>query len=360
MGASQIVKKVLGLDRGAPKAVKSKADEDNPFVRDAPADFEVSRAKRPVPQLVGRAVIWALVAVVLIAGVLSIGRSFASRAAAESPATPPASINTAGASSVAGQFAADYLTYNPLNATAGKAALSTALVSGADPTRLLWTGSGWLAADLVIPGAVTVLDPAHAVVAVRARVQVGAPTSSETPTPTTQAPLPGPVANSAALPAGYQVLGALWLSLQVPVTDVNGQVVVDAAGPVFSTTAANPTPTRKGSTDSSTTTATRDWVSTLFTAYSGSTPTDMNYLTDPATTIGTLGGAVSLQSVQSWSIRDAQPDGTRSGAAAIAWTLKPTADLTIVQNYTVTATSHDKRWFAAAITTSAPTSTTAG
>ena len=107
-------------------------------------------------------------------------------------------------------------------------------------------------------------------------------------------------------------------------------------------------------------TATRDWVSTLFTAYSGATATDMNYLTDPATTIGTLGGAVSLQSVQSWSISETQPDGTRSGAAAIAWTLKPTADLTIVQNYTVTATSHDKRWFAAAITTSAPTSTTAG
>jgi hypothetical protein len=72
-----------------------------------------------------------------------------------------------------------------------------------------------------------------------------------------------------------------------------------------------------------------------------------------------LGGAVALQSVQSWSIGEAQPDGTRSGAAAIAWTLKPAADLSIVQNYTVTATSHDKRWFAAAITTPAP-STTAG
>jgi len=31
-----------------------------------------------------------------------------------------------------------------------------------------------------------------------------------------------------------------------------------------------------------------------------------------------------------------------------------------VQNYSVTATSHDKRWFAAAITTSAPSTTTAG
>jgi hypothetical protein len=360
MSALQIAKKILGLDRGGPD-VSSGAADDNPFVRDAPADYEVSRVKRPIPQFVGRVVIWTLVGVVLVAGLLSIGRSFVNRVATQTPVAPPASINTADASSVAGRFAADYLTYNPLNAAGGKAALSDTLISGADPTRLLWTGSGWLAADLVIPAAVTVQDTDHAVVAVRARVQIGAPASSETPVPTTPAiPLPGPAANTAALPAGYQVLGALWLSLQVPVTDVDGAIAIDAAGPVFSTTSAMPNPLKKGSTDSSTTTATRDWANTLFTAYSGAASTDMNYLTDPNSTISTLSGAVALQNVQSWSIGEAQPDGTRSGAAAIAWTLKPTADLSIVQNYSVTATSHDKRWFAAAITTSAPSTTTAG
>ena len=246
--------------------------------------------------------------------------------------------------------------------TAGKAALTTAMVSGADPTRLLWAGSGWLAADLVIPGAVTVLDPG-ARSRRRPRPRPGRCTDiqqSTDPDANHTGAATGPVANNAALPAGYQVLGALWLSLHVPVTDVGGQVVVDAGGPVFSTASSSPAPTKKGSTDSSTTTATREWVSTLFAAYSGATSTDMNYLTDPDASIGTLNGAVELQSIQSWSIGEVRSDGTRSGAAAIAWTLKPTVDLSIVQNYSVTATSHDKRWFAAEITTSAPTNSTAG
>ncbi len=270
-------------------------------------------------------------------------------------ASAAAGVDADAARAVAGMFAGDYLLHDPLGPpTAGQEALRRDVAAGGDPTRMAFTGTAYLGADLVIPGAVIPVDATHAVVAVQARVTIGMPGSADAGTPVpaaTTAAVPGRAANTSALPAGYKIVASEWLPLVVPVIQTDTGVLVDVAGPVFSadpvhavsaTTEADPTATE----------ATRSWVRTLFTSYALSS-TAGAYLSAPGVDLAGLSGAVTVTDIQTWSLSSAGADGLRTGTGRVGWTFAPTADLTTAQSYTVTVQASDNRWYATALGTAA-------
>ena len=288
---------------------------------------------------------------VLLLAVLVIQNIKANNRAATAPST--AAVNPDAARTAAATFAGDYLSHDPLAApAAGQDVLRRDLAPGGDPARLSFAGIGYLAADVVIPGAVTPVDATHAVVTVQARVMIGMPGNADaaTPTPTsttTAPPVPGRSANATALPAGYKIVATEWLPLSVPVVQTDSGVLVDISGPVFS---ADPPPAPADVTeaDSSATAATESWATTLFTSYAlGST--GGAYLSAPGVNLTGLSGAVSVSGIQSWSLSPAGPDGLRTGTAKVGWTFAPTADLTTSQTYSVTTTTSDNRWYVTAL-----------
>lgn len=386
MNLQHIGRRILGLDRPDRKAAKTRrgkagrsnatatttttaaSDEVNPFListaadpapaaeptttPDRPLDFEITKARPAFGALAGRFVLWAVLVVVLLAGVANIGRNLFSASTAQA-VVAETGIDREQAAALAGRFTADYLSHDPTHPTDEPSAAQ--LVEAGDTQSLTWGGTGWMSADVVIPGEVVLIDDRRAVVSVQARVAVAAAPAHTDATATSAAPptaLSGLNGDVSIPPDGFRVMGALWLSLQVPLISVDGHLAVAPSGPVFAVSPPGNTPAvALTDVDAGTTSATRDWAVTLFTSFTGqSSAAAMTYLTDPGHDIATLSGAVALQRVQSWSMTSQQPSGVRYGTAAVVWTLAPgVADLTIQQRYRVTATSHDQRWFASAI-----------
>lgn len=372
MNLRHLSRSILGLDRSNRKATKRdsrsarstdpSSDNANPFLiattstegSDQSAtpervlDFEISKAKPAIGALAGRLVIYAALVVVLLAGLNTIARNVFSNPTTQTVTTDPG-IDRAQAAALAGRFTADYLSHDPTHPTEDPAVVQ--LVADGDSQSLSWSGTNWMAADLVIPGEVVLIDDRHAVVAVQARALLAAaPAHSDSPALSaapTSADLNG---NTSIPPDGYRVIGALWLSLQVPLVRSDGHLAVAPSGPVFAVSPPEAaTAASLSDVDAGTTSATREWATTLFTSFTGQAQAAaMTYLTEPGQDIATLGGTVSLQRLQSWSMTSLQPSGLRFGTATVIWSL-PAADLTIQQRYRVTTTSHDQRWFASAV-----------
>lgn len=265
--------------------------------------------------------------------------------------TSASGVDPDAAKVAATQFASDYLSHDPTAPpAAGQDALRRDLAPGADPARLALTGTGYLATDLVIPGAVTTVDGTHSVVSVQARVTLAMPAEGiEQLAPTTAAPPPpGRPANAAILPPGYEVTSTQWLALLVPVTTTDGGVLVDLAGPVFSTDAPLLTAGDPPVSDSTATAATRDWVKTLFTSYAVGSTTGA-YLSAPGVALQGLSGAVTVADIESWSLSEPDPANLRHGTARVGWSFAPTADLTTAQTYSVTVQTADTRWYVTAL-----------
>lgn len=380
-----IGRRILGLDRpdrnaakgrrgktgnpsGAAKATTTASDEVNPFListaddplpaaqptatPDRPLDFEISKARPALGALAGRLVLWAVLIVVLLAGLVNIGRNVFSTSTAQA-VTTETGIDREQAAALAGRFTADYLSHDPTHPTDEPSAAQ--LVEAGDTQTLAWGGTGWMSADVVIPGEVVLIDDRRAIASVQARVLLAAAPAHTDTTAASAAPSTAPSGLNGDVsipPDGFRLMGALWLSLQVPLVSVDGHLAVAPSGPVFAVSPpGNTPPAALTDVDAGTTSATRDWAITLFTSFTGqSSAAAMTYLTDPGHDIATLNGAVALQRVQSWSMTSQQPSGTRFGTAAVVWNLAPgVTDLTIQQRYRVTATSHDQRWFASAI-----------
>lgn len=329
----------------------------NPLTSEAPSDFTVTKARRPIGVKVMRALIVGAAVLLMLVGAKQLFRTTSNQGA--STPTVTAQIDPGAAQSAAGQFAADYLTYDPTNSGAALPALTAGSVANGGVSSLAWSGGGWMASDLTVPGAVTVIDATHSVVAVQVRVAVGQPADSNTPVlpATTVSAQPGRPAASAPMPAGYVSKGSVWVSLQVPVVLDNGRVLCDLGGPVFSADLPGSPPA--GSDDSLTTTATEPWAATFFTAYAAGGDT-LAYLTTPGSVLNGLAGAVTLKSVAAWSLHLPTETGARLGVARVTWSL-PGIDVTTTQSYNVTITTADNRWFATAIgpTTATPTGGTA-
>ena len=138
--------------------------------------------------------------------VVNVGQNIvAAHRTTAASAAAAAGVDADAARAVAGMFAGDYLSHDPLGPpTAGQEALRRDVAAGGDRTRMAFTGTAYLGADLVIPGAVIPVDATHAVVAVQARVTIGMPNADAgTPVPAaTTAAVPGRAANTSALPAG--------------------------------------------------------------------------------------------------------------------------------------------------------------
>ena len=164
--------------------------------------FQISRSRGTRSSTITRWGVRALVLVLLYAGVNQVlvkplAGVFGGDAAPPAPVVQM--VDPDQARLAAARFTGDYLSYTgtPTEPTA----LRQDLVPTADPTRMAFTGAGTITADLVIPGAVTSVDPTHATVAVLAHVLLGH-------------------------------TGAAWLPLLVPVAQSGVQVLVDVPGPV--------------------------------------------------------------------------------------------------------------------------------
>jgi len=347
--AATTARKVLGL-KPRPTDWTTTFPTTAPAYEDPPKGIEFSKAPSARAakwtRIAWRTAVLALLALVVVNVVQNVK---ANNRAAAAPST--AAVNPDAARTIAATLAADYLSHDPLAPpSSGQDTLRRDLAPGGDPARLSFAGVGYLATDVVIPGTVTPVDTTHAIVAVQARVVIGMPGNPEASTPasTTPPPVPGRAANATPIPAGYQVVGAEWLSLSVPVVQTDSGVLVDVNGPVFSADPPPP-PTTVIETDSTATTATQSWVKTLFTSYAlGST--SGAYLSAPGVNLAGLSGGVTVAGIQSWSLSN-PVDGLRHGTAKVGWTVTGT-DLTTTQQYSVTTTTSDNRWYATALGTS--------
>jgi hypothetical protein len=285
---------------------------------------------------------------VLLLLVLVVQNIKANNRAATAPST--VAVNPDAARTAAATFTGDYLSHDPLAApSVGQDVLRGDLAPGGDPARMSFAGIGYLGADVVIPGAVTPIDATHAIVAVQARATIGMPGNADAATAASTsiaAAVPGRAANVVPLPAGYKVVATEWLPVQVPVVQTGSGVLVDVNGPVFSADPP-PAPTSVIETDSSATTATESWAKTLFTSYAlGST--SGAYLSAPGVNLTGLSGAVTVAGIQAWSLSAIDAAGLRHGTARVGWTVAG-ADLTTSQQYSVTTTTSDNRWYATAL-----------
>jgi len=310
----KMARKVLGL---------SPAAESEPTgTPQMETGFQISRSRGTRSSTITRWAVRALVAVLLYAGVNQVVVKPLAGVFGGDTAPPAPVVQTVDpdqARLAAARFTGDYLSYTgtPTEPTA----LRQDLVPTADPTRMAFTGAGTITADLVIPGAVTSIDPTHATVAVLAHVLLGH-------------------------------TDAAWLPLLVPVAQSGVQVVVDVPGPVFSPDPSDQ-PAAADDDDPTTTEATRTWAKTFFTGYAASS-TSASYLTAPGTDLQGLHGVVIAADLTSWKLTAPGPDGTRSGTARVTWQLVGD-DLATLQTYSVTVRTADSRWFATTLGTSTAT-----
>ena len=309
--AVKMARKVLGLSPAAePEPTEAPQTETG---------FQISRSRGTRSSTITRWGVRALVLVLLYAGVNQVlvkplAGVFGGDAAPPAPVVQR--VDPDQARLAAARFTGDYLSYTgtPTEPTA----LRQDLVPTADPTRMAFTGAGTITADLVIPGAVTSIDPTHATVAVLAHVLLGH-------------------------------TAAAWLPLLVPVAQSGVQVLVDVPGPIFTPDPSNH-PAAAGDDDPTTTEATRTWAKTFFTGYAASS-TSASYLTAPGFDLQGLHGVVTAADLTSWKLTAPGPDGTRSGTARVTWQLVGD-DLTTLQTYSVTVRTADSRWFATTLGTS--------
>ena len=310
--AVKMARKVLGLSPAAePEPTEAPQTETG---------FQISRSRGTRSSTITRWGVRALVLVLLYAGVNQVlvkplTGVFGGDAAPPAPVVQR--VDPDQARLAAARFTGDYLHYTgtPTNPDV----LRQDLVPTADPTRMAFTGAGTITADLVIPGAVTSIDPTHATVAVLAHVLLGH-------------------------------TGAAWLPLLIPVAQSGVQVLVDVPGPIFSPDRSDH-PAAAGDDDPTTTEATRTWAKTFFTGYAASS-TSASYLTAPGFDLQGLHGVVTAADLTSWKLTAPGPDGTRSGTARVTWQLVGD-DLATLQTYSVTVRTADSRWFATTLGTSA-------
>lgn len=324
----------------------------------APTGFEFGKAPSARAAKVTKVGWRVVLGLTFVLVVVLVGQNVVAANRTTTAAAAPG-INADDARSVAATFTSSYLSHNPAAApTAGQAALQRDLDPGGDPAKMSFTGTGWMATDMVLPGAVTTIDLTHAVVAVQARVTLARPGNADA-VPDQAVAIPntpaGRPANITPLPRAYVITGTQWLSLTVPVLQTDAGVRVDPFGPAFLAD-PQPAPQPAAETDSTATEATRTWVKTLFTAYAAGS-TQSAYLSAPAVNLTGLSGAVTVADVTAWSLSAPNTTGVRTGHAQVGWTFAPTADLTTTQNYTVTVTASDNRWYATGVgASSTPTS----
>lgn len=365
--ALRVTRKILGLDRGPARPAdpaEAPVVQNHPAAVDVPAspvrrpqeadDFEVAAAPRGFAAVFWRWTARVLVVVLLVAGVNQLFIKPLHHAAAGPAAV--AAIDPAVAGQIAARYAADYLSYSPGRAEANLPALTADSVATASTSTQLFSGAGYVAADLVQPGQIVTVDAIHVLVAETVRIHLAVPpagTAAPQPAGSTPAAPPGSAGDPGAVPPGWTDLGERWLSITVPVESTPAGLRVSASGGVF--TGEPPTvitPIAGANPDAATTAATAAVGTAFFTGYAAS---DVSYLIPPGAPVTGLGGAATFVSLADWTVHTA-PAGTGPaatptagiGTAAVTWQLAGT-DVQITQTYALSLTFTSGRWYTAAL-----------
>lgn len=326
-------------------ATSTAEEPDEPSTFGTPTLY-VTKAPRGAASRIFRAFRWAAVMLLLIAGAWQVvGRPIA---AAVNSTTTPAATTTVSDDQVrttAVVAVTDWLTYNPQTLNTYRSITGTRFGNGAAASA--WSGSAWMAPDIVTADSV-VTQPNGALVAqIAARVRIATPNES-TNTPTAPQATSGDPANDPTVPAGWTVVSTQWLHLLVPITPAGSP---DPAGPVLATANQPRTTTATGSTDSTATTSSQPWAVSLFTALAGTDATALGYLTT-SPLITPLNGQVQFSGLSTWQVTDQAEGNTgssRTGTGTVTWKF-PGVDLAVKQTYTVEAEQSGGRWFATTLT----------
>ena len=264
---------------------------------------------------VGRAVLWGLVAVLLVNGIYRLATTpDAPRTAAPDPAVPQGTggaFPTQAAEAFAVRFASVYLEWDAVNPQARADTLAGYVPEGAEE-QFGWAGNGRQVAVLVLPVHTEVRSPSSAVVTVAAEVT-------------------GPTAPR-------------WVHLAVPVyTDGAGRFLVTdlpALVPGPGEAAAPNEPLR--TSDSEVADQLREPLTAFFRAYAGTEPGELAYLLAPGVQVGTLGGIVTFEGMQ---LQVPRGGDRRDVVADVRWA-DPVTGSTFTQSYELTvARSDDGRWY---------------
>ena len=319
---------------------------DEPSTSGAPTLY-VTKAPRGAASRAFRAFRWAAVMLLLVAGAWQvIGRPIAAAVNSSAPPAATTAVSDDQARTTAVVAVTDWLTYNPQTLSTYRSIAGTRFGNGAAASA--WSGSAWMAPDVVTADSVVTQPDGGLVTQVKARVRIATPNQS-TNTPTSPQSTSGDPGNDPTVPAGWTVVSTQWLHLLVPITAAGRP---DPAGPVLAT-ANQPrtTTTATGSTDSTATTSSQPWAVSLFTALAGTDATALGYLTT-SPLITPLNGQVQFSGLSTWQVTDQAEGNTgssRTGTGTVAWKF-PGVDLTVKQTYTVEAEQNGGRWFATTLT----------
>jgi len=273
------------------------------------------------------------------------------------PAAAAVHLDEASARQVAAATVADWLTFNPQQLAAYRTVITGEFTGTGDATTA-WAGSAWMAPDIVVPGPVVIQPGDQLAVTVTARVRIATPDKASQAVPEKAVPAGDP-GNNPAQPAGYTVTSIQWFDLLVPLTSNGGTFTAAAIGPVFTDSTAPITTAPGPAADGEATDASKAWATSLFTAYAGTDPTALGYLTGTDLPMLPLNGQVGLGQVNNWTVQTAAEGETgRIAIASVTWNI-PGTDLTVRQTYTVELAQQGQRWFATNLTSTPATGGTA-
>jgi hypothetical protein len=321
-----------------------------PTAAAAAPTVHVTKAPRGGASRAFRAFRWAAVMLLLVAGAWQvIGRPIAAAVTSSPPPAATTIVSDVQARATAVVAVTDWLTFNPQTLSGYRSIAGARFGNGGAASA--WSGSAWMAPDVVTAGTVVTQPDGDLVTQVTARVRIATPAKSANKPAPPQA-TSGDPGNDPTVPTGWTVVSTQWLHLLVPIT---GQGRPDPAGPVLATANEARTTQATGSTDSAATVGSQPWAVSLFTAVAGTDTTALGYLTTNPLIIP-LNGQVQFDGLTTWQVTD-QAEGdtgtTRQGTGTVSWKF-PGVDLSVKQTYTVEAEQSGGRWFATTIT---PTTT---
>ena len=237
---------------------------------------------------VGRALLWALIALAFLTGV----RFWIWPPHTAAPATAPTagtSFPATTAQQVAARWATAYLNWDSKHAQDRAQQLAMDMPPGAD-TAAGWDGRGRQSVLSVFPGAVTT-GSAH-----RARVRVDVLVESSDKTPVRH-----------------------WVGLDVPVASVGGRVVVAGEpGLVGLPTSAPAVPAPAGAAqDSTLAAATESVASAFFQVYAAG---DTSTVTAPGADVPPLPAGVTFVRLDNWTVEAGTGDD-RNATAVVTWSV---------------------------------------
>ncbi|MQA85359.1 MAG: conjugal transfer protein [Streptosporangiales bacterium] len=263
----------------------------------------------------GRAVLWALIIVIVVNGGRAAFVSFTEGTAPAQPqAEPGGRFPSTAASAYAQEFAGVYLNYDEAAADTRASRLAAYLPEGADP-QLGWNGAGRLRLEEVYVAGVDVRDAKHGMVMLAVRVN-----------------------------------GA-WMRLAVPVYASGDSMVISgqpALLPVPPKASLPAPPAGTEEIDAPATSELERQLPGFFQAYAASDNADLTRYLEQGTTVTGLDGAVRFVALQDLVV---PPGGnTRQITATVVWriatagtTRVPPGELT--QTYELAVTKQDGNWY---------------